>query len=59
MKLSFSIHVVFGQVIAGKDVVREIENMRVDDHSRPIAKVMIVNCGELVPQAKTRGWFGS
>jgi peptidyl-prolyl isomerase G (cyclophilin G) len=41
-------HVVFGRVIRGYDeVVTAIENTPVDDHDRPIAVVMIANCGEL------------
>lgn len=41
-------HVVFGEVIKGKDVVDLIENQEVDDKSKPRAKVSISNCGELV-----------
>jgi peptidyl-prolyl isomerase D len=39
-------HVVFGEVISGKSIVRQIENLRtVDD--RPTKPVVIADCGEL------------
>jgi peptidyl-prolyl isomerase D len=40
-------HVVFGEVINGKGIVREIENMRVDASSRPLSDVTISKCGQL------------
>ncbi|EDV28333.1 uncharacterized protein TRIADDRAFT_21784 [Trichoplax adhaerens] len=42
------IHVVFGRVIRGQDIVTQIENQRVDSNHRSHADVRIVNCGELV-----------
>jgi len=44
-------HVVFGRVISGMEVVRQIENTMVDpeDHL-PYANVIIKSCGELVLQ---------
>lgn len=45
-------HVVFGQVISGQEVVREIENQKTDAASKPFAEVRILSCGELVPKAK-------
>jgi peptidyl-prolyl isomerase D len=40
-------HVVFGEVIAGKGLVREIENAPVGGGDKPIKEVKIVDCGEL------------
>nr|2GW2_A Chain A, Peptidyl-prolyl cis-trans isomerase G [Homo sapiens] len=42
-------HVVFGQVISGQEVVREIENQKTDAASKPFAEVRILSCGELIP----------
>jgi len=46
------VHVVFGQVIAGKEVVKEIEELQVDKKSRPLQDARIVKCGELIPKKK-------
>ncbi|XP_064643427.1 peptidyl-prolyl cis-trans isomerase G-like isoform X2 [Lineus longissimus] len=46
------IHVVFGQVLQGQALVKQIENQKVDSNSRPYNDVIIVNCGELVPQKR-------
>lgn len=40
-------HVVFGEVINGKSVVREIENVPTAQEDRPKKEVKIVKCGEL------------
>nr|XP_006819410.1 PREDICTED: peptidyl-prolyl cis-trans isomerase G-like [Saccoglossus kowalevskii] len=50
------IHVVFGQVISGIELVKEVENQKTDASSRPIADIRVVNCGELVlkKQAKAK-----
>ena len=45
-------HVVFGQVISGQEVVREIENKKTDAASKPFAEVRILSCGELIPKSK-------
>uniref|UniRef100_G3TSQ0 peptidylprolyl isomerase n=1 Tax=Loxodonta africana TaxID=9785 RepID=G3TSQ0_LOXAF len=47
-------HVVFGQVISGQEVVREIENQKTDAASKPFAEVRILSCGELIPKAKAK-----
>merc|ERR1712168_513688 len=39
-------HVVFGKVLEGMDVVKSIENTKVDS-SKPKKDVVIVNCGEI------------
>lgn len=53
------IHVVFGHVLQGQDVVSEIENQKVDDKSRPLVDIKISNCGELIPKAKAKGMEAS
>jgi peptidylprolyl isomerase len=41
-------HVVFGEVVEGMDVVREIENQRVEkETNRPLQPCVIADCGEL------------
>ncbi|KAJ8306826.1 hypothetical protein KUTeg_014910 [Tegillarca granosa] len=47
-------HTVFGHVIFGQDIVRQIENQAVDDKHRPLTDVKIGNCGELVRQMKPK-----
>jgi peptidyl-prolyl isomerase G (cyclophilin G) len=46
------IHVVFGRVIVGQDVVQVIENELVDKDDRPFAAVEVANCGELIPRKR-------
>ncbi|KAI1280676.1 Peptidyl-prolyl cis-trans isomerase G [Halotydeus destructor] len=45
------VHVVFGQVISGQDVVSDIENNPVEDKTwnKPAVPIVIVDCGELPP----------
>lgn len=40
-------HVVFGQVVKGMGVVREIENSPKGSNDRPVKDVVITKCGEL------------
>lgn len=40
-------HVVFGRVIAGKSLVRQIENMATDAGDKPLVPVVIADCGAL------------
>ena len=40
-------HVIFGQVVKGKSVVREIENIKTTAGDAPVSPVVIENCGEL------------
>ncbi|XP_037026379.1 peptidyl-prolyl cis-trans isomerase G [Bradysia coprophila] len=49
-----NIHVVFGHVVSGHDLVRQIEQLPVDRNSRPLQDAVISNCGELVRQVKTK-----
>ena len=46
---------IFGHVLRGQEIVSEIEIQRVDDKSRPLVDVKIINCGELIPKAKAKG----
>lgn len=48
-------HVVYGHVIDGEQVVREIENQRTDTKThRPYTDVTILNCGELLKKGKKK-----
>lgn len=49
-----SIHVVFGHVVSGQAVVKQIEGLPVDKRSRPLQDAKVVNCGELVPKSKAK-----
>ena len=50
----FSIHTVFGHVISGHDIVRDVENQKVNDNHKPYADVRISHCGELVKKSKAQ-----
>ncbi|TMW39953.1 hypothetical protein DOY81_014967, partial [Sarcophaga bullata] len=49
-----NVHVVFGEVISGQDLVRQLEDLPVDRNSRPLQDAVISNCGELVRQLKVK-----
>ncbi|KAI8930871.1 peptidyl-prolyl cis-trans isomerase cpr6 [Plenodomus lindquistii] len=40
-------HVVFGEVIAGKSIIRQIENLKTQSGDKPWQDAAIVDCGEL------------
>ena len=40
-------HVVFGQVIKGMEVVKEVEALETDSQDKPKTNVVIENCGEI------------
>ena len=40
-------HVVFGRVISGQEIVRQMENSRTDSNDRPLTPIIISRCGEL------------
>ena len=42
-------HVVFGKVISGMNLVREIENADKDESDKPHDRVEVTNCGEMKP----------
>lgn len=46
---------VFGHVITGQAVVKQIEGLPVDKRSRPLQDAKVINCGELVPKGKLKG----
>ncbi|XP_064471456.1 peptidyl-prolyl cis-trans isomerase G-like [Ornithodoros turicata] len=48
------IHVVFGRVIKGEDIIQSIENQPTDANSSPLQPVVISNCGELVLKKKQK-----
>ena len=45
-------HVVFGQVIKGMDVVKEVEAVETDGQDKPKITVVIENCGEIKEETK-------
>jgi hypothetical protein len=45
-------HIVFGRIVSGEDVFRAIENLEVNEEDKPIERVFIQHCGELVRKAK-------
>lgn len=50
-----NVHVVFGHVLSGQEVVAEIEQLRTDSKSnRPVSDVVVSNCGELVKKTKKK-----
>ncbi|KAE8751297.1 hypothetical protein FOCC_FOCC001868 [Frankliniella occidentalis] len=49
------VHVVFGHVVAGKEVVSQIEVLPVDRNSRPLQDAKVSKCGELVLLSKSKG----
>ncbi|KAJ4133414.1 peptidyl-prolyl cis-trans isomerase cpr6 [Fusarium equiseti] len=44
-------HVVFGEVLNGKSVVRQIENLTTQSGDRPAKEAVIADCGELTGDA--------
>lgn len=48
---------MFGHVVSGQDLVRQLEQLPVDRNSRPLQDAVISNCGELIRQVK--GMFGT
>ncbi|XP_066603737.1 peptidyl-prolyl cis-trans isomerase G isoform X2 [Prorops nasuta] len=49
-----NVHVVFGEVVSGQEVVAHIEGLPVDRMSRPLQDAKVVNCGELVLKIKSK-----
>ena len=48
-------HVVFGEVIRGKSVVRAVENTETSSGDVPVEPCVIADCGELAPEMMTCG----
>ncbi len=40
-------HVVFGKIVEGMDVIRQVESTPVDDDDAPRKKCVIADCGQL------------
>ncbi|XP_052749519.1 peptidyl-prolyl cis-trans isomerase 8 isoform X1 [Galleria mellonella] len=43
-----NVHVVFGHVVGGAALVRQLEALPVDRNARPLQDVTVANCGQLV-----------
>ncbi|KAF2737460.1 peptidyl-prolyl cis-trans isomerase D [Polyplosphaeria fusca] len=44
-------HVVFGEVINGKSIIRQIENLKTQSGDKPLQDAVIADCGELTGDA--------
>uniref|UniRef100_A0A3Q2Z1E5 Peptidyl-prolyl cis-trans isomerase n=1 Tax=Hippocampus comes TaxID=109280 RepID=A0A3Q2Z1E5_HIPCM len=51
----FIVHVVFGLVISGFEVIKKIEGLKTDSASRPYADVRVVDCGQLIVKSANDG----
>ncbi|KYN43527.1 NK-tumor recognition protein [Trachymyrmex septentrionalis] len=49
-----NVHVVFGEVVSGQEIITHIEGLPVDRMSRPLQDAKVVNCGELVLKIKSK-----
>ncbi|XP_076659235.1 nuclear cyclophilin protein Moca-cyp isoform X1 [Halictus rubicundus] len=49
-----NVHVVFGEVVSGQEIVSHVEGLPVDRMSRPLQDAKVVNCGELVLKVKSK-----
>ncbi|XP_020568300.1 NK-tumor recognition protein isoform X2 [Oryzias latipes] len=45
------VHVVFGLVISGFEIIKKIEGLKTDSASRPYADVRVVDCGQLITKS--------
>ncbi|XP_066573131.1 NK-tumor recognition protein isoform X2 [Amia ocellicauda] len=45
------VHVVFGLIISGFEVIKQIENLKTDSASRPYADVRVIDCGQLITKS--------
>uniref|UniRef100_A0AAV2L3U4 peptidylprolyl isomerase n=1 Tax=Knipowitschia caucasica TaxID=637954 RepID=A0AAV2L3U4_KNICA len=45
------VHVVFGSIISGFEVIKKIEGLKTDSASRPYADVRVVDCGQLITKS--------
>ncbi|XP_017572959.2 NK-tumor recognition protein isoform X1 [Pygocentrus nattereri] len=45
------VHVVFGLVISGFEVIKRIEGLKTDSASRPYADVRVIDCGQLITKS--------
>ncbi|TSK98418.1 NK-tumor recognition protein [Bagarius yarrelli] len=51
----FIVHVVFGLVISGFEVIKKIEGLKTDTASRPYADVRVIDCGQLITKSANDG----
>lgn len=51
------VHVVFGVVISGFEVVKKIEGLKTDSASRPYADARVMDCGQLITKSANDGKF--
>lgn len=49
------VHVVFGVVISGFEVVKKIEGLKTDSASRPYADARVMDCGQLITKSANDG----
>lgn len=49
------VHVVFGVVISGFEVIKKIEGLKTDSASRPYADVRVMDCGQLITKSANDG----
>lgn len=49
------VHVVFGLVISGFEVIKKIEGLKTDTASRPYADVRVIDCGQLITKSAKDG----
>jgi peptidyl-prolyl isomerase G (cyclophilin G) len=47
--------VVFGRVVAGKQIIEQIERLSTDERDKPFNDVRIVHCGELELRRPSEG----
>ncbi|KAI6210782.1 hypothetical protein M3Y96_00364600 [Aphelenchoides besseyi] len=47
------VHVGFGRVVQGQDVVTKIEHLKTGPKNRPISDVVISNCGQLIKKGQS------
>ena len=40
-------HVVFGQIINGMEIIKQIEEIETDKEDKPLINISIINCGEI------------
>lgn len=46
---------VFGLVISGFEVIKNIEGLKTDSASRPYADVRVIDCGQLITKSANDG----
>ncbi|XP_031705797.1 NK-tumor recognition protein isoform X1 [Anarrhichthys ocellatus] len=45
------VHVVFGLIISGFEVIKKVEGLKTDSASRPYADVRVMDCGQLITKS--------